>query len=235
MQFYALVAEWPDESVVFFRALPGCFSSAATTAEALQNAPEAITRYFRWLKENEVVLLEEEITSIEVVVQEHLVGSDANVGLLFETDHTAPDDLEIDNALNIAATARALIIEFMSKIPTSLHNAIPVQGGWSLAQHLQHVMEGEAWFMSHIQAQLPEKQPTLPMSVDDISMQLFENAIDNEVILRNLTSEQRSHIFVHGPQTWTAAKMLRGMTHHLREHYIWMTEIAQQLSSTNEA
>lgn len=233
MQFYALVAEWPDESVVFFRALPGCFSSAATTAEALQNAPEAITHYFRWLKENEVVLLEEEITSIEVIVQEHLVGSDANTSLLFEADRIAPDDLEIDNALNIAATVRALIIEFMSKTPTTLHHAISVQGGWSLAQHLQHVMEGEAWFMSRLQVQLPEEQPTLPMSVDDISMKLFENAIDNEMILRNLTSEQRSCTFVHGSDTWTAAKMFRGMTHHLREHYIWMTEIAQQLSTTN--
>ena len=54
MKFYALVEEWPDESLVCFRELPGCFSAAPTTEEAIQKAPEAITAYIRWLKQNSI-------------------------------------------------------------------------------------------------------------------------------------------------------------------------------------
>lgn len=215
----------------FFRALPGCFSSASTTAEALQKAPEAIANYFRWLKENEIVLVEEEITPIEVVLKERLASSAGDSGPLFEADRAAPDDLEIDNALNVAATARALLIEFMAEIPATLHDTLPIQGGWSLAQHLQHIMEVEAWYVLRLQEQLPGPQPTPQLNVDDASMQMFENAIDNEVLLRDLTPEQRTHVFVHGPETWTAAKVLRRLVHHLREHYAWMIEISQQFST----
>lgn len=232
MQFDALVAEWPNESVVFFRALPGCFSSAATTAEALRNAPEAIARYFHWLEENEIVLVEETITPIEVVTQEHLISDKGGVDLLFEADRAAPDDLEIDNALSVAATARALLIELMSEVPADLHKIVPTQGGWSLAQHLQHVMEAENWLIARLQEQLPEGQARLPMSVDDISMKIFEYAMDHEVLLRELTPEQRTHVFVHENMSWTAAKVLRQLVHHLCEHYVWMTEITQQLSPT---
>jgi len=67
MDFYGLVEEWPDESLVVFRELPGCFSSSPTTEEAIQKAPEAIVEYLRWLKQNDVTILEEEIDSINVV------------------------------------------------------------------------------------------------------------------------------------------------------------------------
>ncbi|MEO7022307.1 MAG: hypothetical protein ABI234_19320, partial [Ktedonobacteraceae bacterium] len=92
MQFYALIEEWPSESIVFFRALPGCSSSAPTTAEALQKAPEAISNYFRWLKENDIVLVEGEITPIEVVLKERLPSSSESSGPFFEADRATPDD-----------------------------------------------------------------------------------------------------------------------------------------------
>ncbi|MGH2480043.1 MAG: type II toxin-antitoxin system HicB family antitoxin [Ktedonobacteraceae bacterium] len=229
MQFYALVEEWPEEGMVFFRELPGCFSSAATTTEALRKAPEVITDYFRWLKANDIVLVEEEVTPIRVVLKEQL-ASEGNAGPFFEADRAAPDDLEIDNALNVAATARASIIEMMSEVPSTLHDTVPAQGGWSLTQHLQHLMESEIWYVERLLEHLPEKQPAAPMSADDISMKMFENAMDNEVLLRDLTPAQRSQVFVHSNETWTAAKVLRRMTQHLREHYPWMQEIARQVS-----
>jgi uncharacterized damage-inducible protein DinB/predicted RNase H-like HicB family nuclease len=231
MQFYALVEEWPDKSIIFFRALPGCFSSASTTAKALQQAPEAIADYFRWLKENEIVLVEEEITPIEVVLQERLACSKGDPGPLFEADRAAPNDLEIDNALNVAATARALLMEFISEMPSTLYDTPPMQGGWSLTEHLQHIMEVEAWYMRHLQEQLPEVGSIEVLTADEASMQMFENAIDHEILLRELTPEQRAHAFVHGSETWTAAKVLRRLVHHLREHYAWMQEIVQQFST----
>lgn len=232
MQFYALVEEWPGESIVFFRELPGCFSSAPTTVEALQTAPEVIARYFRWLKENDIVLVEEDINPISVVLKEQLASSDEHTGPLFDADRAVPDDLEIDNALNVAATARALIIEFVANVPDSLRDQAPTPEGWSLTRHLQHIMETETWYVSRLQEHPQTEQPALPTSADDISMKIFENAMDNEVFLHDLTSEQRSRIFVHDGEAWTAAKVLRRMAQHLREHYPWMEGIVQQLATS---
>lgn len=230
MQFHALVEDWSGESIVFFRALPGCFSSAATTEDALRAAPTAIEQYFRWLKENNIVIVEEEISPIEVVLAERL-SSNGNAGPLFEADRAAPDDLEIDNALNVAATARALIIELVANVPAQWHDQEPAPGQWSLTQHLQHIMEGEIGYVSHLSEHPAPQQPAQPMTADDISMKIFENAMDNEILLRDLTPEQRTQVFTHDGEQWTAAKVLRRMAQHLREHYPWMEAIATQFSA----
>jgi predicted RNase H-like HicB family nuclease len=52
MDFYALIEESPNESLVGFRELPGCLATAPTTEEAIQKAPEVITEYLLWLKQN---------------------------------------------------------------------------------------------------------------------------------------------------------------------------------------
>lgn len=230
MQFYALVEEHPSESMVFFRELPGCFSTAPTTVEALRNAPEAIERYFHWLKENDIVLVEGEVNPIGVVVKEQLASKGEDIWPCFEADRAATDDLEIDNALNVAATARALIIEFMAEVPAALHDVTPPQGGWSLTRHLQHLMETEVWYVERLQEHPPEEQKIPQMNADEISLKMFENAMDNEMLLRDLPPAQRSQVFVHNGETWTAAKVLRRMTCHLCEHYPWMQEIARQIA-----
>lgn len=230
MQFHALLEEWPGESMVYFRELPGCFSSAATPEAALQAAPAAIEHYFRWLKKNDIVLFEEEVNPISVVLAERLSSKGDSAGPLFAADRAAPDDLEIDNALNVAATARALIIELVAEAPTHLHEQAVTPGSWSLTQHLQHIMESETWYVSRLTEHPEPEQPAVPMNADDISMKIFENAMDFEIVLRDLTPEQRTRVFVHENEEWTAAKVLRRMAGHLREHYPWMEAIVQQLS-----
>jgi predicted RNase H-like HicB family nuclease len=227
MQFYALLEEWPGESIAFFRALPGCFSSAPTTEEALQAAPLAIERYFRWLRENNVVILEEEIHPIEVVLKERLSSIDGSRGPFFEADRAAPDDQEIDNALNVAATARALIIEMVANVPERFYERVPTSGGWSLTQHLHHILETESWYVSRLTDHPEPEQRSASMTTDEISMKIFENAMDSEIILRDLTPEQRSRVFIHEAEAWSAAKVLRRMSQHLRKHYPWMKEIAE--------
>jgi len=61
-------------------------------------------------------------------------------------------------------------------------------------------------------------------------MKLFENARSYETFLRGLTPEQRAHVYVHGEAEWTAAKVLRRMTEHLRDHYLGMQAIVGQFS-----
>lgn len=231
MQFHALVEEWPDESMAYFRELPGCFSAASTTEAALRAAPETIENYFRWLKENGITLFEEEVKPISVVLKEHLSSANGETGPLFAADRPAPDDLEIDNSLNVAATARALIIELVANVPAELRERPSPAGGWSLTQHLQHIMESETWYVSRLLEHPEDEPPTTLTDPDDISMKIFENAMDYEIVLRELTLEQRVRILTHGGEEWSAAKVLRRMAGHLREHYHWMEELAEQFSA----
>jgi predicted RNase H-like HicB family nuclease len=228
MEFYGLVEEWPGESFVVFRELPGCFSTAPTTEEAVRQSPEAIAGYLRWLKQNDIRILEEEVDSINVVVKERLHGNNGGPPR-FEVDLPAPTDREIDNALNVAATARAQIIELYDEVLPAHRSSALKPDEWSLTQHLRHILETEAYFIACLSDQPPETIPAVAEA--DLTMKLFENAMDYETFLRDLTPEQRARVYHHGEAEYTAAKVLRRMCEHLREHYPWMQAIARQLST----
>lgn len=229
MRFYALVEDWPGESMAYFRELPGCFSSAPTYEEAVKMVPEVISTFLKWSKENELVLIEEYDGEIEVVVQEQLSAANNEAGPMFKADLPPPVDVEIDNALNVAAAARAALLELYDEVPVELRNRSTSPGTWSLTQHLHHILKAESWFISRL-----TEHPTATFGnalPPDLSMALFENAMDYELILRGLTAEERERVFTHEGEDWTAAKVLRRMTGHLREHYPWMVEIARDFST----
>ena len=206
MDFYGLVEEWSDESFVVFRELPGCFSTSPTTEEAIQKAPEAIVEYLRCLKQNDITILEEEIDSINVVVKERLQGTN-NGPPRFEADLLAPTDREIDNALNVAATARAQIIELYDEVLPAYRNTALKPDEWSLTQHLQHILVAEAKYISRLSDQ--SQVTILEVAEADLTLKIFENAMDYEIFLRNLTPEQRVRVYHHGEAEYTAAKALR--------------------------
>ena len=227
MRFNALVEDWPGESMAYFRELPGCFSSARTYEETVKVAPQAISDFLRWSKENDLVLIGEYDGEVDVVVTERLGAVNDQTGPLFKADLPPPGDAEIDNALNVAAVARAALLELYDEVPVKLRDHSPSPGGWSLTQHLQHIFESEGWYISRLTEHPTETSGNaLP---PDLAMALFENAMDDELILRALTPEVRERVFTHEGEDWTAAKVLRRMTSHLREHYPWMVEIAREI------
>jgi len=228
MEFYGLVEEWPDEGYVVFRELPGCFSTAPTTEEAIQQSPEAIAEYLRWLKQNDIPILEEEVDSINVLVKERLHGNNGGPPR-FEADLPAPTDREIDNALNVAATARAQLIELYDEVLPAYRSSALKPDEWSLTQHLRHILETEAYFIACLSDQSPETIPVVAEA--DLTMKLFENAMDYETFLRDLPPEQRARVYHQGEAEYTAAKVLRRMCEHLREHYRWMLAISRQFST----
>ena len=227
MQYYALVEDWPGESMIYFRELPGCFSSAPTCEEALKNAPAAISTYLSWLKKNDITFVEDDGRDIAVTVKERLSAVDGRKGPRFEADLLPPDDVEIDAALNIAAVARTELLELYEGVPARDRERVLYTGEWSLTQHLAHIVESEAWYASRLM-DAPPANPG-PDLQSDVSMALFDNAMDVELLISGLTPEQRGHVFLHGGEEWTAAKVLRRMVEHLREHYPWMREIAKGL------
>ena len=227
MQYYALVEDWPGESMIFFRELPGCFSSAPTCEEALKKAPAAISTYLSWLKKNDITIVEDDGRDIAVTVKERLAAIDGQKGPRFEADLLPPDDVEIEAALNVAAVARTELLELYEDVPVRDRERVLYTGEWSLTQHLAHIVESEAWYVSRLMDAPPENPG--PDLQSDISMALFDNAMDVELLINGLTPEQRGYVFLHDGEEWTAAKVLRRMVEHLREHYPWMKEIAKGL------
>ncbi|HEU0001418.1 MAG TPA: hypothetical protein VFQ36_10990 [Ktedonobacteraceae bacterium] len=229
MDCYALIEEWsdPDESIVFFRELPGCFVSTPTTHEAVQQAPGAIVEYIRWLQQHRIFFLEEDVSSITIVVKEILRAE--SVGPRFASDLPAPTDQEINHALQVAAIARELLAHLFSEVAPAHRNRTLTPGEWSLTDHFEHILKADAHYVGCLSNQMPEA--LLPVPEPELATKLIENGRTYETILRGLTPTQRTRIYLHGEAEWTTAKTLRRMTKHLREHYPWMQEIASQLSS----
>jgi predicted RNase H-like HicB family nuclease len=228
MQFNALIEEWPGESMAYFRELPGCYCSATTYEALFKNIPASIADYLKWARANDITVLDEFDGQVEVVIKEHLVAEQGEIGPLFEADLPPPDDIEIDKALNVAAAARAALLELYEQVSPAqqMHRLSPAS--WSLTEHMQHLLESETWYVSRLSEQPVE--PAGDSAPADLAMQFFDNAMDYELALRALTPEQRQRIYTHDGEQWTAAKVLRRMTGHLREHYPWMEEIVKTIT-----
>lgn len=215
MHYQALIEEWPHEYMAFFRALPGCFSSAPTYEEAMAAAPSTIASYLRWLKTNG--LCDEIDPQVEVIVKERLAAKDGNIGPRFEADLAPVSDEEIDRALNIAAAARTDLLELYERIPPQAREQVLDAGGWSVNNHMAHIIEAELWYVSQL-AEQPHIKPFSDLPTD-LPTALFDVAMDTELAIRGLTEEQRSRVYTHEGEEWTAVKVLRRLVGHLREHY----------------
>ena len=231
MRFNALIEEWPGEAMAYFRELPGCYCSAPTYEALLNIIPTSIADYLKWIKANDITVLDEFDSQIEVVIKERLVAENGQIGPLFEADLAPPDEIEIDKALNVAAAGRAALLELYEQVSPAqqMHRLSP--DSWSLTEHMQHLLESEAWYISRL-SEHPTDPPSESESAPaDLSMKFFDNAMDYELALRALTPEQLQRVYTspNGEQ-WTAAKVLRRMAEHLREHYPWMEEIVKTLN-----
>lgn len=223
MQFYALIEEWPDECMAYFRELPGCYCSAPTCQEMVKALPGCVADYLKWVKANGITVLEDFDGGIDIVEKEHLVVKEGEKGPRFEADLPPPGDAEIDTALNVAAAARAAILELYEPLTPEQQQRRLSPDSWSLAEHLQHLYESEAWYVSRLEEHPAEDFP-IPA---DLPMAFFDKAMDYELLLRALTPDQRRRLNTHNGEEWTAAKVLRRMSEHLREHYPWMVKIVQ--------
>lgn len=224
MQYNALVEEWPGETMVYFRELPGCLSTAPTFEEAIAATPAAIADHIRWLKANE--LIEETDNDISVVVTERIAAGENGGGPRFDAELAPPSDEEIDMALNVAGMARAELLDLYEGVPAAQRDRIPAPGDWSMNEHLWHIIESELWYVSRL-SDAPQEKPLSELS-PEITVALFDVGMDSELALRDLSDEQRRCVFTHEGEEWTVAKVLRRLAGHLREHYPWVKELARQ-------
>src|SRR5581483_2538590 len=230
MECYALIEEWPRESLVSFRELPGYLSAAPTTEEAIQQAPEAIAEYLHWLKQHKIFFLEGEINPLNVVIKERLRAD--RVGPCFAAELVPPTDQEMANALTVTATAHKLLVDLYNAVSPAQRSQRSKPDEWSLTEHLQHILKAEAHYVGCLSDQPPAAMPPVPET--ELPTKLIEHGMKYEKFLYGLTAEQRARVYLHGEAKWTAAKTLRRMTEHLRDHYPWMQAIARRLQPSTD-
>lgn len=106
---------------------------------------------------------------------------------------------------------------------------IVTPGNWSLTDHIEHVQRADAYAVECLSDRSLQALPPVPEP--ELASRRIEQRRACQAILRGLTPAQRTRIYQHGAAEWTAAKTLRRMSGRVREHYLWMQEIARRLPS----
>ncbi len=200
----ALIEEWPSETLLFVRAVPGFQINAPNPDAALIQARESLPVFLEWLRRLE---LEPPVDAGAALhVAERLVASGSQ-GPRFAADLIAVSEDELELAL---AAGRALISELIDAYDAARRDgSVP-----ALEPVLRHVAEFDRWYASRIG--LTEIGVPPAGVTDDLiaAASTFEEAAD-----RAMETGDPTLILVDGEE-WTLAKALRRRTGHLREHLI---------------
>lgn len=226
MRFRALVEEWDTETLVFIRELPGCFATAPTGEAAVHAAHNAVSQHLFWLMRKRLPMPCDPRDPIRISVEEWLLASgDAEpIGPLFKADCAALTPDALLTGLQIADAARGDLLKCYAQTPARLHTITLPPDTMTLEDHLAHVAQMELWYVAALN---DGRMPTarLSNSPADALRSSGDYAAGR---LRALSPELLGQIFERDGESWTAAKVLRRMTAHLREHLPLVERIANQ-------
>jgi hypothetical protein len=116
----------------------------------------------------------------------------------------------------VASLARAALLSAYSNIPLDRRDIEPAPGEWSPRRQLSHVAGSEVWYADALVRPGEGTQVDLP---PDPVAALGISAAHIEAVLRSLSPEAAGHVIERDGEQWTAAKVIRRMVGHLREHY----------------
>jgi hypothetical protein len=218
MLLRALVELWPDETGVFIDELPGYYLGAPSRAAALEDLPDSVETHLYWLGTHGFDL--SSFINLEIEIVEELSAPDGRRGPLFELDREFASAGRVEQALRVAALTRRDLIDLYRSVSGVRRDGVRDAGGWSIADHLTHVAKAEVFYATALSADTDQALPADPVR----AMQASAARADS--ILRALSNENRSRVFERSGEEWTAAKVLRRMTSHLREHYPWVRHLA---------
>lgn len=205
---------------------PGCIWLATSPIAAAGAAPDAIARYFAFLRAHgEPNAPPVTADSIEVDVAEvqeawNFGQSGGAVGL-FEPDHAPLTDDDIATVIRRLGYARRNLLEAVAELPTEALLWQPQGGKRTILKNLEHVRNAQMWYLSRVLDEgefaraLPEPWPEEPF---------FHslNWVQDRCVaaLLNLPESRRSGLF-HAEQPaedWTPRKMARRFVEHEMEH-----------------
>jgi predicted RNase H-like HicB family nuclease len=206
--------------------LPGCFSSGATTEEAIARAPKAINAYFAWLgRHHRTLRAPAEPPELDIVQTFHAFPARDNpqyiVNAFFDDDRRPLSYWDVVVALRLLTWTRLDLWNLLRPLtPTEFERPRSDKENTSIASIVGHIQRAENWFLSHLNLGLEAEQ-------------LPDNPLGKLVAVRAHTRKQipwmigRRRTTKVQDETWSARKILRRLIWHERDH---TAHIAQLLN-----
>jgi len=203
----------PDHWVAWVFALPGCFASARTQAEAEASAPRSIAAYFSWLaKYGHSMTGAHDPIETEVVAVFHAFASESDylVNAFFEADRSPFTTQEVEQALWLLDCSRQNLLEVLhSASSDQLTRPIAGEVQGSIRGILQHIAQAERWYFQNIGLE----QSTLP---ENPWRALEQTRAQTRAWLPALVGDHR--VLEWKGEHWSARKVLRRTLWHERDH-----------------
>lgn len=222
MQLRALVEIWPSETMVYIAELPGCVSAGSSADEALEGLPEAVEAHLSWLAGNGFVAGEGDVV-IDIV--EQLQSTDGR-GPLFDADRVAVSAAELEHALRVGALARRDLIDVYRSVSGLRRTRRPDADAWSIAEHLTHVARLDCHYLAALENVEPAAlAATLPD--DPVAALQTSGALAGRMLTAWVGGGRGAVVVELDGEGWSAGKVIRRMTGHLREHHPWVLQLAR--------
>lgn len=216
----ALVEQWPDDVAIYVHELPGVIVAGDIPDEAINLLPQAVEAHLNWLAPHGFDV--RPYAEMDIEVAEQLTASQSGEGPLFEADREPATAERVEQILRVAALARRDVLDLYRSVSKVRRDGPAPGGDWSIADHLRHIAESEAWYADSLMPKPFGELPRDPLE----AMRASASYADG--ILRSLSDADRDRVFHRSGQVWTAHKVMRRMAGHLREHYPWVQELARR-------
>jgi hypothetical protein len=227
MQFRLAIEDIENNHwVVYALDLPGCFSSAQNSEEAIAQAPARVTEHLSWLSKHSVSFVNANLP-IEVEIVERFRSYESAeekgyiVNAFFEDDKRPLGIWDFEVALRLIAWSRNDLLDLAQGVNVEqLNNNIEGEGFGSIAGILRHIAIAENWYFGHMDFGLERKH--LPEDPYEMLAIVRENT---EKQLGKLIGDLR--IVNQYGEKWSGRKVIRRMLWHEGDHTRHIAQILE--------
>ena len=199
--------------------MPGCFSAAASEAEAISRVPATIAAYYGWLARYDTTLpIAGGPVEVRVVETFHALPdpNDPNylVNAFFEDDRQPLNYWDVAVALRLLDWTR-------QELQQVLRPATSEQLAGSIGKLVKHIANAENWYFSRLEQGLDSSQ----LSPDPLE-RLAAVRANAQSQLIHLIGDER--ITTLNREQWSARKILRRTLWHERDHTRQLRQLLAQ-------
>ena len=217
----------PNHWVAYVLDLPGCFSSATNSEDAISQAPKSIVRYFSWLSEHDVPPSAANLpVEVEVAEQFRSFESQEEAGYIvnafFEDDHRPLGYWDVETALRLMKWTRQDLLALVQGLDSELLTRSREKERFtSVAGILKHVAIAENWYLDRMGLGLEREQ--LPNDVFKMLAAVRENAEKQSL---KLIGDDR--ITQESGECWSGRKVVRRLLWHEQDHTRHIAQVLGQ-------
>jgi hypothetical protein len=218
----------PDHWIAWVLDLPGCYSSAHTSAKAISQVPYNISRYFSWVSSYESdIVIPREVIKIDVIesFKSFIRPEDPNyiVNAFFEDDKHPLGYWDVVIGQRLLDWSRSELIKVIQNLDEEkLNLPIPNEVRGTIAGIIDHIAGAENWYFSMLdlsikRTELSEKpQEKLVQVRKNTKSQLWKLIGDTQI------AENRGEM-------WSARKILRRTLWHEQDHTQHIEHLLREL------